>query len=56
MASFALVVPMTTVLLLISGLGAHNVDRLAWYLLPGLLACAARARDAEARLATEPAR
>ncbi|MCC7138520.1 MAG: O-antigen ligase family protein [Planctomycetes bacterium] len=55
-ASFALVVPMTTVLLLISGLGAHNVDRLAWYLLPGLLACAARARDAEARLATEPAR
>ena len=41
----ALVVPFTLVLLLVSGLGAHNVDRLAWYLLPALLAVAVRATE-----------
>lgn len=41
----ALVVPFTVVLLLVSGLGAHNVDRLAWYLLPALLAVAVRATE-----------
>jgi|GEM_PF-4129986 len=39
----ALVVPFTLLLLLVSGLGAHNVDRAAWYLLPALLVVAARA-------------
>lgn len=41
----ALVVPFTLLLLLVSGLGAHNVDRLAWYLLPALLAVAVRATE-----------
>jgi O-antigen ligase len=45
-ASLAAAVAFTLVLLLVSGLGAHNVDRLAWYLLPALLAVAARATDA----------
>src|SRR5262249_7770108 len=41
--SLAPTVAFTTVLLLVSGLAAHNIDRLDWYLLPGLLAVAARA-------------
>lgn len=41
----ALVVPFTLLLLLVSGLGAHNVDRLAWYLMPALLAVAVRATE-----------
>lgn len=41
----ALVAPFTLLLLGVSGLGAHNVDRLAWYLVPALLVVAARARE-----------
>src|SRR5205823_3811062 len=44
--SLAPTVAFTVVLLLVSGLAAHNVDRLAWFLMPGLLAVAARAKDA----------
>jgi O-antigen ligase len=38
----ASVVLATFALLFVSGLGAHNLDRHAWYLLPALLAVAAR--------------
>lgn len=44
-ADLALVVPFTLLLLLVSGLGAHNVERLPWYLMPALLCVAARAKD-----------
>ncbi len=35
----------TFALLLVSGTAAHNIERSAWYLMPALLACAARAKD-----------
>ena len=35
----------TFLLLLVSGTAAHNIERSAWYLMPALLACAARATD-----------
>lgn len=35
----------TILLLLVSGTAAHNIERSAWYLMPALLACAARAQD-----------
>ena len=41
----------TIVLLLVSGTAAHNIERSAWYLMPALLACAARAKDEPAPLA-----
>ena len=42
--SLAGTVLFTILLLLVSGTAAHNIDRSAWYLMPALLACAARAR------------
>lgn len=43
--ALAATVLFTFLLLLVSGTAAHNVDRSAWYLMPALLACAARAKD-----------
>jgi len=54
--SLAATVLVTTLLLLVSGTAAHNVDRSAWYLMPALLACAARAPDDEAAPAAPPTR
>jgi O-antigen ligase len=43
-SALAATVLFTLLLLLVSGTAAHNVDRSAWYLMPALLACAARAK------------
>jgi O-antigen ligase len=43
------VVAFTLLLLLVSGLGAHNLDRHAWYLLPALLAALPRPREEDGR-------
>ena len=40
--ALAATVIVTIALLLVSGTAAHNVDRGAWYLMPAILACAAR--------------
>ena len=45
--SLTWVTAFTFVLLLVSGTAAHNLERPAWYLLPALLAVAARARRLE---------
>lgn len=41
----AAVTVLSIVLLFVSGMGAHNVDRASWYLVPALLCVALRAKD-----------